>query len=341
MKEKQMDILIVDDNPINLTVTEGLLEPLKMHIETVTSGKMALDRIAQKRYDIIFMDHMMPELDGVETTRIIRRLHPTFNDVPIIALTANAVDGSKDMFLSEGMNDFIPKPIELKTIVTVIKKWLPNEKIRKGNLAEFDTNNDQEGIGALKIGDLDTTNARKLLGNDKLFFNILKEYYKAIPTKSMLIKELEQSENWQAYTIEVHALKSISRQIGANELADMAADLEHAGNEKNITKIKNETDLMIQKYVGYLDVLKPYCEEQEKKSDKNQATKEKILELFDSMLDAVDNLDMDKMEEVILDMSHFGYPDEQTKYYEQLKIAVGNIDVDRCEDIINNWKTLL
>ncbi len=337
----EADILIVDDNPINLTVTEGLLEPLKMHIETVTSGKMALDRIAQKRYDIIFMDHMMPELDGVETTRIIRRLHPTFNDVPIIALTANAVDGSKDMFLSEGMNDFIPKPIELKTIVTVIKKWLPNEKIRKGNLAEFDTNNDQEGIGALKIGDLDTTNARKLLGNDKLFFNILKEYYKAIPTKSMLIKELEQSENWQAYTIEVHALKSISRQIGANELADMAADLEHAGNEKNITKIKNETDLMIQKYVGYLDVLKPYCEEQEKKSDKNQATKEKILELFDSMLDAVDNLDMDKMEEVILDMSHFGYPDEQTKYYEQLKIAVGNIDVDRCEDIINNWKTLL
>lgn len=335
------DILIVDDNPINLTVTEGLLEPLKMRIMTATSGKMALDIIANKRFDIIFMDHMMPEIDGVETTRIIRRLHPTFNDVPIIALTANAVDGAKEMFLSEGMNDFVPKPIELKTIVTKIKKWLPNEKIKKGNFSDLEGNDDADMLATLEIGDLDTGAARKLLGNDKLFFNILKEYYKAIPTKSMLIKELEQTENWQAYTIEVHALKSISRQIGANALADMAADLEHAGNEKNIQKIKNDTDLMLQKYVGYADVLKPFCEEKEDSSENNFIARKKLLELFENMFDAVDNLDMDKMEEVILEMSHYGYPDDQVSYYEQLKTAVGNIDVDRCEEIMKSWEAVI
>lgn len=124
----EAEILVVDDNSINLTVTEGLLEPMQMKIDTALSGKIAIDKISQKHYDLIFMDHMMPELDGVETTRIIRRMHPEYNDVPIIALTANAVDGARNLFLDEGMNDFIPKPIELPVIVEKLKTWLPAEK---------------------------------------------------------------------------------------------------------------------------------------------------------------------------------------------------------------------
>lgn len=335
------DILIVDDNPVNLTVAEGLLEPLKLRIVTATSGKMALETISNQHFDIIFMDHMMPGLDGVETTRIIRRLHPKFNDVPIIALTANAVDGAREMFLSEGMNDFVPKPIELKTIVTKIKKWLPDEKICKGTFVSTEAARNTETIGSLVIGDLDTEAARGRIGNDKLYFSILKEYYKAIPVKSVLIKELEQSENWQTYTIEVHALKSISRQIGADALADMAASLERAGNEKDISKIKKETNLMLQKYVAYVDILKPFCEEAETMKAQDLISREKLLELFDHMHDAVDNLDMDKMEEVILEMSRYGYPENQIDYFEQLKTAVGNIDVDRCEEIMEKWKAIV
>ncbi len=337
---KDADVLIVDDNPINLIVTEGLLEPLKMRIVTATSGKMALELIANKRFDIIFMDHMMPGLDGVETTRIIRRLHPKFDDVPIIALTANAVDGAREMFLSEGMNDFVPKPIELKTIVSKIKKWLPDEKICKGSFANPEAVHDSDAIGTLVIGDLDTDAARGRIGNDKLYFSILKEYYKSIPSKSVLIKELEKSQNWQDYTIEVHALKSISRQIGANALADMAANLERAGNEKNIDLIKRETNQMLQKYVWYVDVLKPFCEEEENTEKQELIDPDKLLELFEAMHDAVDNLDMDKMEEVILEMNRYGYPDDQVDYFEQLKTAVGNIDVDRCEEIMKSWKTI-
>ena len=125
------EILIVDDNPINLTVAEGLLEPLHMNISTALSGKEALEMIEKKRYDIIFMDHMMPELDGVETTRIIRRLHPECNETPIIALTANAISGMKEMFLNEGMNDFVAKPIEMRIMLTKLRYWLPKHKIKK------------------------------------------------------------------------------------------------------------------------------------------------------------------------------------------------------------------
>ncbi|MBP3505798.1 MAG: PocR ligand-binding domain-containing protein [Lachnospiraceae bacterium] len=334
------EVLLVDDNPINLTVAEGLLEPLKMQITTANSGKKALDLIAKKRFDLIFMDHMMPELDGVETTRIIRRLHPSFDDVPIIALTANAVDGSKDLFLSEGMNDFVPKPIELKTITAKIKKWLPPEKIEKGG-AITGENKSSEATDVnekLVIGDLDTDSARKLLGSDKLFWTILKEYYKAISTKSMLIKDLEQKEDWKAYTIEVHALKSTSRQIGAMELSDMAAELERAGNAGDVQKIVSNTNEMLQKYVGYIDILKPFFEEEKPAIKKNYIQQEQLLELFERMLEAVNNLDMDQMEDVIMDMKRYNYSDKQVDYFEELEIAVGNIDVDRCEEIINKWK---
>ncbi|MBP1568418.1 MAG: PocR ligand-binding domain-containing protein, partial [Oscillospiraceae bacterium] len=122
-------ILIVDDNTINLTVAEGLLEPLNMKIDTATGAKDAINKIKEKKFDLIFMDHMMPEIDGVEATHMIRTTFPDYEDTPIIALTANAVANAKDMFLSEGLNDFVAKPIEIKDIVSKLKKWLPHEKI--------------------------------------------------------------------------------------------------------------------------------------------------------------------------------------------------------------------
>lgn len=339
----EAEVLIVDDNEINLTVAKGLLEPLKMQIITATSGKMALDMISKHKFDMILMDHMMPELDGVETTRIIRRLHPTYDDVPIIALTANAVDGAKDMFLSEGMNDFVTKPIEMKTIVSKIAKWLPDEKIQKGHfsISSDDSGNNADGTTKIVIGDLDTDTARELIGSDSLFWNILKEYYKAIPVKSMLIKELEQQEDWKAYTIEVHALKSASRQIGAMELSEMAARLEKAGNEGDVSTIKKHTNSMLQRYVGYSDILKPYCAEKEEVNQKPRISQEQLSGLFEHMLTAIDDLDMDQMEEVINDMNRYSYSEKQTEFFEELKIAVGNIDVDRCEEIINKWRSEL
>lgn len=118
----EAQILIVDDNPVNLTVTEGLLKPLEMKIDTAAGGEEAVEMISKKKYDLIFMDHMMPELDGVETTHIIRRFHKEYDSVPIIALTANAVDGVKEMFLNEGMNDFVAKPIEMSRILAKLQK---------------------------------------------------------------------------------------------------------------------------------------------------------------------------------------------------------------------------
>ena len=126
------DILIVDDNPINLAIAEGLLATMEMKIDTAMSGKEAIDMIKKKDYDIVFMDHMMPEMDGVDATKIIRDTLKSSDELVIIALTANAVEEAKQQFFEVGMNDFVAKPIDIKELVSKIKKWLPEEKIIDG-----------------------------------------------------------------------------------------------------------------------------------------------------------------------------------------------------------------
>jgi len=335
----EAEVLIVDDNAINLTVAEGLMEPLKMKIDTATSGKDALNKISKKRYDIVFMDHMMPEMDGVETTHAIRKYYQKYADVPIIALTANAVDGTKEMFLREGMNDFVAKPIELRILVSKIKCWLPPEKVQRLSKEEQAAlEQEKETVALPEIGDLDVRSAFALLGSEKLFWSVLKDYYRVIEQKSKNIKSFEEAEDWPAYTIEVHALKSASRQIGAHVLADQAARLEQAGNEKDGELIHAATKSLLSRYRAYLPVLEPYfTEEEEDASGKELIPQETLKALFAQLREAMEDLDMDAMEEVVLEMKNYRYEEEAVDLFKRLQTAVENIDIETCEDILAEW----
>ncbi|MDE7326786.1 MAG: PocR ligand-binding domain-containing protein [Lachnospiraceae bacterium] len=329
-------ILIVDDNAVNLTVAEGLLEPLKMQIDTVTSGKAAIEKVMEFHYDIVFMDHMMPELDGVETTHIIRRFHPEYDDVPIIALTANAVDGTKEMFCREGMNDFVAKPIELRILAAKVRQWLPVEKIQK----MFNVAGEQEtgGEEPIVISGLDVQYALKMLSSEALFWKVLKVFYRSIDRKVKLIKELEEEKNWTDYTIEVHALKNAARQIGALQLSDMAADLEKAGNARDTAIIHAKTDEMLLLYSSYQQVLDPFCAEKEEDESGKKAIPVQILsDCFEKLKEAVDDLDMDRMEEVVKVMGQYHYEGRNQELFDRLKDAVEEIDVDACVEIMKNW----
>ena len=335
----EAEVLIVDDNPINLTVAEGLLEPLHMRISTVLSGKEALEKLESNHYDIIFMDHMMPELDGVETTRIIRRLHPECNDTPIIALTANAVSGTKEMFLSEGMNDFVAKPIEVRVIMSKVRQWLPPEKLKKIQSQQEETEHTSESSREVPtaIGDLDLEYAMKLLTSQDLFWKVLQDYYRVIEKKADKIEALLKDEDWASYTVEVHALKSASRQIGALDLSELAAELELAGNSRDVNKIKANTDSMLAKYRSYQPILEPYFVVQEEIGDLEPMTDSILADMFEKMRAAVDELDMDEMSNVITEMKKYSYTDEGREYFEKLREAVENIDVDACQEIMEHW----
>lgn len=332
------EILIVDDNAVNLTVAEGLLEPLKMHVDTAASGKEAIDKIGKFHYDIVFMDHMMPELDGVETTRIIRRFHQEYNDVPIIALTANAVEGTKERFCQEGMNDFVAKPIELRMLISKVRQWLPIEKIQKAKgMAQPETKD-----AHIVVGDLDVAYALKFLGTEELFWSVLKVYYKAIEKKAKLIKTLEEAENWTDFTIEVHALKSSSKQIGAIALSERAAALEKAGNARDSEFIHKNTGRLLEKYLGYRFVFKPFLpDESAEAAGQDSISTVALGRHFSDMRTALEDLEMDRMEEVIHEMNRYHYEGWQKEMYMRLKDAVEEIDVDSCEIILQEWENKL
>lgn len=337
-KAPAANILIVDDNPTNLTVSKGLLEPLEMNIDTATSGMEAIDKISLKKYDLIFMDHMMPGMDGVETTRVIRRLHPSYQDVPIIALTANAVEGTKEQFLAEGMNDFVAKPIEVPVILAALKRWLPKKLMKKiDKPIEFSSGSDSEHQIAIK--GLDTESALSLLGSQELYMAALKDYYQLILPKAKRIKELEEAEEWDGYTIEVHALKSSSKQVGALELSEQAALLEAAGKAGNIPLIRKRTDKMLELYVEYAKILRPFFEDESDSSENSpEATAELLKPLFEKMREALEELDMDKMDEVLAEFKSYSYPSNMQEYLNQLALSVESLDVDSCMSILEFWE---
>ncbi len=332
-------ILIVDDNAVNLTVAAGLLEPLNMQIDTALSAQDAIEKVARHAYDLIFMDHMMPEVDGVEATHIIRRFYTNYDNVPIIALSANAVDGAEKLFLREGMNDFVPKPIELKVILSALRRWLPKEKIQPvtPHAGSAEVENDMP-----EIEGLDTQAALSLLGTEKLFWEVLKDYYQVIRKKAALIEQLEQKEDLKNYTIEVHALKSASRQIGATQLADTAARLEQAGNEGDAALIHTMTPEMLDCYLHYDSILQEYFQKEEQDvSIKPVATSKDLRQFFAMLRFAFENLDMDQMEDAIETMKQYSYEQSQQELFEHLCGAVSEIDTDASEDIIKMWETKL
>lgn len=334
-------VLIVDDNTINLTVAEGLLKPLDMQIDTASSGKMAIKMAQEKEYDLIFMDHMMPEMDGVEAAHFLRQLGGIYESIPIIALTANAVGGAKEMFLSEGMNDFVPKPIEVRTIVAKLKQWLPPEKIHILTKKEQEEQQEDSGGKQLVLEGIDVAQGMSYAGTPELYEKVLRDYYAVIEKKAALIEEYGKKEMVPEYTIEVHALKSASRLIGAEELAKQAEALEAAGHEGNLEMIHEKTGEMLSMYLKFLDVLEDYAPEEETGGEgKVSISKEEFADIYEQMLEAADMLDLDLMEEMVDLLRQYLFEEKEREYFLQAAEAVQNIDTETLVQVMEEWREL-
>lgn len=332
-------VLIVDDNPINLTVACGIIEPLKMQVDTANGASEAIEKVKKLKYDIVFMDHMMPGVDGVETTHIIRRLIVGYENVPIIALTANAIGGTKEMFIQEGMNDFVAKPIEVSDIVAMIRKWLPKEKIIPA-VSEKAAPPAQSNTNTLVIEGLNTKQALSLLGSEKLYMQILREYYLSIDKRAAIITGALEKSDIKGYTIEVHSLKSTSKQLGADALAELAARLEKAGNELDVDLILAKTSDLIAHFLRYKDILAPLFPELSGNTEAAAADLSVVSMLLDSMNEALEAMDTLAMDEVLEKMSEYSFTPAQTQCFEKLKAAAESCDTDMCSTVVGIWRQI-
>jgi CheY-like chemotaxis protein len=238
-------VLVVDDLDMNIYVIKGMLSPYGLQIDTAVSGHEAIEKIKKNTYDLVFMDHMMPVMDGVETVRKIREWeNEEFKKktglseakLPIIALTANAVSGMSEMFLANGFNGFISKPIVLNELDEVLKKWLSPEKITQGEKPETPVN-DETYDGFIKeiekINEIDTKiGLKQVTGSKEMYRNTLKIFYEKLIAVCNDMTAFLEAKDMENFSVSVHSTKTMLSIIGASNLSEMALTLERA-SEKN------------------------------------------------------------------------------------------------------------
>ena len=231
-------VLVVDDNKVNITITCNFLKPYKFNIDFCESGKECLEKI-NNNYDLIFMDIMMPEMDGVETLHKLKE-NPNFNTI-VIALTADAVEGAEQKYLNEGFDDYIAKPL--------IKEKLDN-KIKR--------NINKNNINYLKENGVNIASSLELLGDIKTYNEILKEYMNSIDEKINNLTNFKNNNDMENYAILVHSLKSESRYLGFDKLADICLQHELKSKENDITYVNNNFNLLLNEVKQVVDIVNKY-----------------------------------------------------------------------------------
>jgi signal transduction histidine kinase/DNA-binding NarL/FixJ family response regulator len=234
-------VLLVDDFPSNLLVAEGLLLPYQMRVSTCLNGRVALETVQRHSFDLVLMDHMMPEMDGVEATRAIRALGDEFVRLPIVALTANAVSGMRQMFLEQGFNDFLSKPIDMNKLDAVLERWITADKrlppaAAEKNVPEF-LKGDMENVFSGIAGIDATLGLARVGGVPSRYLKLLETFCRDVQAALFLTQMPEDEPSLRAFITQVHALKSGLANIGATELSQAAAVLEQAGREDDLPGI--------------------------------------------------------------------------------------------------------
>ena len=351
----QVHVLVVDDNLMNIRVLEGLLKPYRIQVTHAVSGFEALEKIETMDYDFIFMDHMMPEMDGVETLQRIRQKRGGYyKKVPVIALTANAIAGMRGMFMEKGFQDFMAKPVELSVLERVLERNIPASKLQKITAAEVaeKTRVQEDGIKEqdLKEEGLDVEKGISYCGGMDNYNEVIKIHCEEGDGNLEKIQNCYQQKDWKNYIIYVHALKSSMKSIGADKLSRMAKRLESAGKEKNTSVICEQHDKMIEEYKRILHMLKEWYEgyEYEGKQEENEesAARQEALgeEMFDAYLkdleDATYRLSKEDMSDILTKLQGCSYHGKSLekplvqvkKKVERLDLMAALEDISRLRD---------
>jgi signal transduction histidine kinase/DNA-binding response OmpR family regulator len=230
-------ILVVDDIATNLKVAEGLLVLYRVNVKTCTGGAEAIELVKNQPFDLVLLDHMMPDMDGIETAAIIRSIeNGAFRDLPIVALTANAISGMREMFLQRGFNDYLAKPIETSKLDEILHRWIPEAKWYTA--PEF-RRESKAGKSRLYIKGLNVNRGISMTGgSEQSYMEVLLLYYKDVLKRLDLLKSVPDPEALPLFITQVHALKSASASIGAAEIAEKAAILEGAGKNADLRTIE-------------------------------------------------------------------------------------------------------
>ena len=322
-------ILVVDDTPMNLTVVKGLLKQTRVQIDTAESGLQCLELIREKDYDLIFLDHRMPEMDGIETLRKMLEIWNGREDIPpVISLTANAISGARGMYIAAGFKDYLTKPINSSELESMMIRYLPKEKV---TIEESNSEVIEENLPTFE--GIDSQIGVENCGSSEDFLNALKVFANSIESNSAEIERYFEAQDWKNYTTKVHALKSTARIIGATELSDRAKRLEDAGNSSYIDEIRKDNPALLELYRSYLKKLSALIEVEDDES-KPLIDSAQLAEAYQTLKEVSASFDYDTASFVVNSLADYRLPESERERYKNLRNAVEKLDWETVNRLI-------
>jgi len=325
---------------MNLYVAKGMLSPYGLQIDTALSGPEAIEKVKRSEYDLVFMDHMMPKMDGMETTQEIRKLGGVYEKLPIVALTANAVSGMKEMFLSNGFNGFISKPIVMRELDNVIREWLSPEKVNHHAEQETTDNSGSDAYSIFvdaikKIEDINVEIGLNRFSSMKDMYRItLEMFYKRIPIEcnnmasSLAVKDLNN------FVISAHTMKSSLATIGAMRLSEMSFELETASKKEDFEFCARQFPDYKEKLLSFHEKLAVVFPEDENAQKKEPGDMIHLRKSMQKALAAAKDFDNDTGISIIKDLLPYDFGGDNNVLLENALTALENFEYEDAAGIL-------
>jgi len=361
-------ILVVDDIATNLKVVEGLLAPYRAAVDTCLNGLQSIEMIkrsvSEKRdYDIVFMDHMMPEMDGIEATAAIRAWEKEqsanftegetrsnnrifHKQIPIIALTANAVIGMREMFIENGFNDFISKPIDVSKLDEMLERWIPREKKEKNSARPLrqaqGTNGNAlydsvEGNALLSIPDIDAVKGIAMTGGTlDAYKHVLKIFCKDVEDRLPLLHTIPVAETLPEFATQFHALKSASGSLGASEISAQAAKLEAASKDADIIFIYEHLLVFVHDIIELVHNIKEALKYSEPENNSDSSSLIAHSPLFEDLAEALKKKNPADIDRIITALGEEPLDSKTKTALEKISDEVLMTEFDNALKIINS-----
>lgn len=346
-------ILIVDDNAMNLAVAQGLLKGTRLQIDVAASGEECLELIKRKTYHLICMDHMMPVMDGVQTLHAIRALegNPS-RDIPVIALTANAVAGARELYLKEGFQDYLTKPIDADKFENLLIEYLPdnvvylthnrevNDALEPQDAEEFDIRESQ-----LYLMGFNLKNGLRYMGGDKsLYGKVLHDFHSILQEKQTALEDFLQKGDMPGYAIIVHSLKGNARNVGADDLADEAFELEKMAKAGQLEDVTVRSPILFGMMSRMRNSLKVYLETEAAEEEKVQTepdeqeeriTEEEWVRALQELAARLDDFDGEGADAKLRELKRYERPETDKKMLRLCEKAIRDYAYDIALEMVN------
>jgi signal transduction histidine kinase/ActR/RegA family two-component response regulator/HPt (histidine-containing phosphotransfer) domain-containing protein len=353
-------VLVVDDAEVNLLVFANLLKKTRIQIDTAGSGAEMLQMVRINPYDMIFLDHRMPGMDGIEAFHAMKNIPDSPNaETPVIAFTANAVLGARQMYLDEGFNDYISKPVDTVRLEQLLLSYLPPAKIRTGDQMDLaepepvkanaktpapeikervytpEPEPEEEESPYAHIPGIDYEAAVTNCGAEETFVAALQIFYDTLDQKASDIEKFEKEKDFKNYTILVHALKSASRLVGALKLSADAKYLEDCGNAGNAAEIEAKTPDLLSLYRSYKEALAPIFGKNEDDSSLPEIPLDDLHEMYGLIKSFAQNFDLDSIDRMLEEVKGFRIPDAEKEKFGKIKDCVTAADWGTLEQLLS------